>query len=240
MLFPNDITQAISFCAFKADMRARIDLNKGNVISEPDYTTNFTTTFRRSVEDLDIPGLDATIRLLGKSDEQAFGADACIIFKNGRDCKIGMFEAKWPRLSIPNYRWDQLQNKTNQSHFDSQIFRQRLLSPKITIWEMFYCEFPLTLQPSYMTTSGSACVWHDDAYNFASNRALISLPWIGSELQSLLMQRRRPLTISDVVSAICECSRGELIPIGEELSAFGEEPLPRVALEISYDPDSFP
>lgn len=233
MLFSHNIIQAISFCAFKADGRARVELSNSDIGSEPEYTANFITTFRRSVEDLDIPGLKATIRLLRKSDEEEFGADACIIFNNGTDCKIGVFEAKWPRLSMPDYRWDKFQGKTTQSHFDSQIFRQRPMFPKIAIWEMFYCEFPLALQPPYMPASGSACVWHDDAYNFASNRIHKSLPWTDSELKWLLMQQQ-PLIISDVVSAVCECSQGELIPIGGVRKAFGEAPLPRVVLEISY------
>ncbi len=237
MLFPRKIIDLISFCAFKADMRSRKELSKGWISRENDYTSNFIGMFRRNVEDLDVQGLDAKIAVLGQGDEQAFGADACVILKNKTHCKVAIFEAKWPRLSFPNYRWDSLQGKTKKSHFSSQIIRQRPFFPKVAIWEMFYCEFPITLQPSYMPPSGSACIWHDDAYNFVLNRGLKSLPWSSAELTGLLQQQQKPLTISDVISTICECSQGEIMPIGEELNAFGDEPLPRVALIISFDSD---
>lgn len=235
MLFPPHIIEVIVSCAFWADGLVRADLIEKVIVSENDYTSNFTSAFRREVNARAIKGLKARIQLLDGSQERSFGADACVIFENNSHSKVGVFEAKWPRLRTHSDCWDSRQKSTGRSHFDSQLERQRQLRPQVAVWEMFYCEFPFGLQPSYMPDHGSACAWHDDAYEFMQTVRGQSDPWQDWELVGLL--EMRALTISDVVREMCQCTQGHPIPKGSELKVFGDLPPPRSALVISYDDD---
>lgn len=96
MLFPHDIIEQIVSCAFWADRLVRADLIEGIVVSENDYTSNFTSAFRREIHARAIPGLTAKIQVLNPSTERELGADACVILQNNREFKAGIFEAKWP------------------------------------------------------------------------------------------------------------------------------------------------
>ncbi|MGE6322724.1 hypothetical protein ACQKEF_21045 [Pseudomonas oryzihabitans] len=233
MLFPLDIIRKIKHCAYYADRLTRTDLIEKYVVSENDYTSQFTSAFRREINALAQPGLSATIKLLDSSAERAVGADACVIFENGREIKVGIFEAKWPRLSTHVNCWDSKQKSTGRSHFDSQLSRQNLLHPEIAIWEMFYCEYPFKDQPSFMPDYVSACVWHDDAFNFSLSRTRSVQPWNDEELKTLL--ETCTVTIAEIIEEICCCHRGVPVPKGSEKKLFGDLGLPYSALIISYD-----
>ena len=97
---------------------------------------------------------------------------------------------------------------------------------------MFYCEFPFGKQPSYMPDEGSACVWHEDAYAAATVRPDPRAPWTDDELRPLL--GTCGITISDVIAALCQCSKGTPLPIGPYHADFGDVGAPHEALIISY------
>ena len=66
-----------------------------------------------------------------------FGCDVAIIFKSGNEVKIGMFEAKFPRLNKSRDDWDN-KNTHKISRFTSQLERQNRWENDVVIWEMFF------------------------------------------------------------------------------------------------------
>ncbi|MEH0166712.1 hypothetical protein [Roseateles microcysteis] len=232
MLFPPDITQQIVNCAHWADKLVRADLIEGIIVSENDYTSNFTSALRREIDARAIPGLRAKIQVLNPSAERELGADACVILQNQSHFKASIFEAKWPRLSTHVNTWDSRQKSTGESHFQSQLLRQRMQRHNTAIWEMFYCEFPFSKQPSYMPGEGSACVWHEDAFRTAAVRLDPHDPWTDDELMALL--EAHGIAIADIFAALCECTKGKALPINRYEVAFGDGGAPHEALIISY------
>jgi hypothetical protein len=232
MLFPLDIIRQLIHCAYWADRLVRADLIERIIVSENDYTSNFTGTLRREVNARNIAGLRAKIQVLNPSAEREIGADACIIFQNDSQFKAAVFEAKWPRLSTHVDTWDSKQKSTGESHFHSQLMRQAAQSHYAAIWEMFYCEYPFRRQPKYFPPEGSACAWHEDAYTATMERPDTKAPWSDQDLKALL--EVQVLTIADVIEAICTCKKGVPIPNGNYHKAFSDGGAPHEALVISY------
>lgn len=203
MLASRYIIHQIVTCAEWADRLVRADLIRGFVVSENDYTSNFTSALRREINSRNLPGVHAHSQVLTPTIERKTGTDGCIIFRNRTHFKVGLFEAKWPRLSTHTNCWDSLQKKTARSHFDDQLDRQHSLTT-FAVWEMFYSEEPYganTLFPIF----GSACVWHSDAFAVSSTRNQ-ALPWSDTELVSLLGARGEG--IDEIVRSILECNQG--------------------------------
>lgn len=235
MLFYPHIIKEIVRCALWADRLVRADLIDNLIVSENDYTSNFTSAFRREVNSRAIAGLSARIQVLNPRAERALGADACVILENSTHFKAGIFEAKWPRLKTRVNAWDSLQTASKQSHFHTQLLKQRQQSRFLAIWEMFYCEFAFSSQPKFMPDYGSACVWHDDAYSYSAARSSNNAPWTDNELTSLL--KAWPLTIGDVIEAMCMCAQGKKLALGEYEKVFGDAGMPFSALIITFAPD---
>lgn len=206
MLAPSHVVDELKNCAEWADRLVRADLMRGFVVNENDYTSNFTSALRREINSRGIPGISAHTQVLSPPVERKTGTDGCIVIRNSTHFKVGLFEAKWPRLSTHTNCWDSLQKKTAISHFDSQIARQHALSD-FAIWEMFYSEEPYGPNPLF-PDFGSACVWHADAFNVSSTRTQSS-PWTDNELTTLLSASK--LSIGKILEAICSCTHG--IPI---------------------------
>ena len=215
-------------CAHWADRLARADLIEGIIVSENDYTSNFTGSLRREIHARAIPGLIARIQVLNPSAERELGVDACVILQNEREFKAGIFEAKWPRLSTHVNAWDSRQRSSDESHFHSQLKRQHAQRYYAAIWEMFYCEYPFGSQPAFMRNEGSVCVWHDDAYSYSLSRPSHLDPWTDNELRELL--EVNSLSISEVFEAMCTCIQGKPLPIGGYEKAFGDAGAPHKAL----------
>lgn len=234
MLFRPEIIRQIQSCAHWADRLVRADLIEGLVVTENDYTSNFTSSLRREINARNIVGLRARVQVLNPSAERELGADACIILQNERQFKASIFEAKWPRLSTHVDTWDSKQKSTGTSHFHSQLQRQRAQSHYAAIWEMFYCEYPFGAQPSHFPNEGSACAWHSDAFAATNSRPSPLSPWTDADLKSLL--EGRVLTIADVIEQICLCQKGRPLPAGNYKSAFGDIGPPHSALVITYAP----
>lgn len=207
MLASSNVIEELVHCAEWADRLIRADLIHGVVVSENDYTSNFTSALRREINSRAIPGVSAHSQVLTPSMERMTGTDGCIIFRNKSHFKVGLFEAKWPRLSTQTNCWDSLQKSTGKSHFDSQLTRQHSLQD-FAVWEMFYSEEHYganALFPKY----GSACVWHADAFSFSSRRSQIA-PWDDVELTALLGGYMKG--IGDIVKDICMCKQGTPLP----------------------------
>lgn len=232
MLFPAEIVRQLQSCAHWADRLVRADLVEGLVVTENDYTSNFTSSLRREINARRIVGLHARVQVLNPSAERELGADACVILQNEREFKAAIFEAKWPRLRTHVDTWDSIQKSTGVSHFHSQLQRQSAQSHYAAIWEMFYCEYPFGEQPAHFPDEGSACVWHSDALAASMARPSATSPWTDADLKSLLEEQ--VLTIADVFLEICLCHQGKPLPLGNYKPAFGDVGPPHSALVITY------
>ncbi len=234
MLFTPDITAMIVVAAEVSDRMIRAELIEGEIATENDYTSNFIGQFRRAINALGVPGLRAKIKVLNPSAERKLGADACVILQSDSEFKVGIFEAKWPRLSTRVNSWDSEQKKSGGSHFHSQLRRQYPHSQTLAIWEMFYCEYPFESQTALFPAYGSACVWHRDALRHSVNRKDVKRPWRDTELKQLLKSHK--VSISEVIEDICNCSEGTPYPIGNYEKAFDNMSLPHSALVIEFKP----
>ena len=204
------IEEMVSFTAL-ADREARSDLALGYIANENDYTSNFTGALRRIINSNSKTGLEAKSFVLKGGDEQRLGCDAAIIIKSNDDCKISIFEAKWPRIMQKNYQWDYQQKSANgassSSHFTNQLDKQARVPKKVAIFEMFYCEATFNSQPAYMDSSGSSCTWHDETLRFNNRRPNRDANWNKNDLSMLLQQNSK--SISEIIYEICICNKGE-------------------------------
>lgn len=234
MLAPAQLIYEVASCAEWADRLVRADLIQGFIVTENDYTSNFTSALRREINSRNIPGLAAHSQVLSPSVERNTGTDGCIIFRNNDQLKVGLFEAKWPRLSTHTNCWDSLQKSTSKSHFDDQLERQKSLSG-YAIWEMFYSEEPYGVNPLF-PHYGSSCVWHADAISVSSSRSSAS-PWQDAELTTMLSAYGK--RIGEIVTAICNCTHGRVYSTNEMPGLLSELGLKGEVLVIqigeSYD-----
>ncbi|MEI7050784.1 hypothetical protein WCL09_10365 [Pseudomonas koreensis] len=235
MLFPQDIIETLANCAYWADKEIRSELSDGIIETENDYTSNLTGALRREINSRNIENLRATVKILSPTLERENGADACIIFENTTHFKVGIFEAKWPRLKTHKDYWDSIQKRTRQSHFHDQLTRQSMQAHVLAVWEMFYCEYSYGKQPDFMEDDLSTCVWHSDALTASNSRSSNTTPWTDIELQKLLSAHKTNLP--DIVRQICECTQGQLLQKKSHQNTFEDFGLPQTALVISYNAD---
>ena len=205
MLFPKQIINQIIDSATQADNLTRSELASRLIAHENDYTSNFIGRLRTNINVMSIPGLNAHIVVLNQRDEQRLGSDAKIVLANSTHFKVCVFEAKWPRLNTPGYRWDGIQAGAI-SHFHDQLLRQSNWASTFAIWEMFYCEFDDYKQPPYMSDIGSTCVWHHHALNASRNASKGLRPWNNHDLRNLLTTHRT--TINRILTEACSCQKG--------------------------------
>ena len=100
-------TEAISVANlfYKIDCSVRNDLYNYQVSSEPDYVSRMCTHFNYPFGILNLLQLGTLkfettwqAKVHDKSHEQKFGCDSMIVFQFENQIKVGMFEAKWPRV----------------------------------------------------------------------------------------------------------------------------------------------
>jgi hypothetical protein len=209
-LFAMNPDQIFELCEFSfvADREARIDLAGGYIRDEDDYTSNFTGAFRRIVNANSRTGLIANSYMLSTTDERKFGCDAVFVVESNGYIKIALFEAKLPRFSTLNKRWDSIQESTGLSHFSDQLARQANYAADIAVFEMFYCESKFGKQPQYLENDVSSCVWHREAHSFDLSRTNPTGTWSTSELIALL-QKVGGKTISSILKDVCNCTEGK-------------------------------
>jgi hypothetical protein len=218
-----------------ADREVRTDLAIAVIKDENDYTSNFTGAFRRNINSYSQTGLSATSFLLQHAEERQLGADAAIILSRGSESKIAVFEAKWPRFSKQGYDWDYEQTASGLSHFSDQLERQKRWQDSVAVFEMFYCEYPLGVQPSFLDPNGSSCLWHKDTDAFRMQRQEPDETWSQAELERLLTSKR--LSIVDVMTEFGLCNQGRPILMDEPRAIGREFRLPNQVLAIKADTD---
>lgn len=157
------------------------------------------------------------------------GADAAIVVSKGRQSKVAVLEAKWPRFSQPDYPWDYTQ-PSGASHFSSQLGRQARYNESIAVFGMFYNEFPFGQEPAYLDPELSSCVWHENLEAFRANREYLTMPWTQKELIEVLANNR--LDIGQVMTVFGECGKGKPIPIADPAMVAAEFRVPNLVLSI--------
>jgi hypothetical protein len=224
--------QLLELAAFAkvADENTRLKLSRGIIRDENDYTAKFTGAFGDLIGRHSSSGLSATSFMLPTSDERKIGADAAIILANGKESKVAVFEAKWPRFQTPSYEWDHKQKSTGKSHFSHQLERQSVWSPQLAVFEMIYCEYPPHGQPPYLLPEGSSCVWHDDAQVFRANRSNPNSLWTQMELKQLLSKNQ--IEISRVMLEFGICDKGIPIKMLNPNEIAEEFKLPPIILSV--------
>ncbi len=222
--------------AYIADKESRSDLCRGYIKDENDYTSNFTGALRRIINSNSSTNLSATSYNLSSQLERKYGCDATIIIQSNNFTKIIIFEAKWPRMMTVNYRWDYPQTASKLSHYSDQLDRQALYNRNIAIFEMFYCEFYPSKQPSYMHGEVSSCVWHKTAFNFKGKRSNPSNIWTQTDIVNLLTIQN--LSISDILREVCICNIGKPINISSPNDIIKEFRLSGNILIVQTDKDN--
>ena len=228
---PQDQLLELCWLAAISDKEVRSDLIRGFIKDENDYTSNFTSALRRNINSHSRTGLTATSFLLSHSEERRIGADATIILTKGRESKVALFEAKWPRFSRPGYNWDYDQTVPITSHFSGQLERQKKWNHQFAIFEIFYSEERFETKQPYLTPFGSSCVWHQEAEAFRQIRTEPNLVWTQAELQSLLSVHH--VGIEKVMWAFGLCQQGKPIHMVEAEAIGREFRLPARVLSIT-------
>jgi hypothetical protein len=234
-MLPIDIIDALKQMAYWADRECRAELIEGYISTENDYTSNLTASLRRKINARQLPGLHATSFVVPPQIERSTGTDAAIILATEGRYKIGLFEAKWPRLASETQGWDAVQRSSGQSHFCDQIARQTPGAGAFAIWEMFYCELAFGERKAIFPIHGSSCVWHADALA-VSQRRDSTKPWSETDLTELLTSQF--VAFGDVIEAIALCRVGQLMQGENYLQQFSEFKMsvPRHILVIRFDP----
>lgn len=222
--------------AYLSDREIRGDLAAGYIRDEDDYTANFTGTFRRNINCYGTTGIIASSLMLGTSVERKTGCDATIIITSNDQSKIVLFEAKYPRLTMTNYKWDYPQTASGMSHFSDQIVRQSAYSSWIAIFEMFYDDHPFSAGPAYLQRDVSSCVWHDHARSFDLGRTSGSYPWTTADLSLLLSKQNK--NIAEIIESVCVCERGERISMTNPETIAREFDLPGDILVLNLGSSS--
>jgi hypothetical protein len=197
----------ISDAIYQADVRSRRDLEKGLIAGEDDYVSTLVTRIR----DASLPAwlrVHAHSRVLRPGEEQRFGSDAMIVFVSNATAKVCLFEAKWPRASRPNFRWDYYQQSSRVSHFATQLLRQSSWSGPIAIWELFLVELPSTTRLPGFDSSGSTCIWHDDALRYDQGSRTASL-WHTSDVHDLVQPpASNGHSLASIIRTVLRCGKG--------------------------------
>ncbi|MCR8561955.1 hypothetical protein KXD93_30150 [Mucilaginibacter sp. BJC16-A38] len=209
------------------DQGVRNDLSRGQIADERDYVSRLVTHFNYPY------GLFNTYsvgkmkfdcgwfaRVNKGESERGFGCDSMIIFRVGDKVKVGLFEAKWPRImDYPDYPWDYLQKSSKQSHFTSQIERQSNWSDNAAIWEMFFYENEIGKTDGLFDKNGSTCIKHDFANAVIDSTERPALIWDNDDLENLLIKARtageETINIGYILEEILTCKLGKAIEIDE-------------------------
>ncbi|HSI27697.1 MAG TPA: hypothetical protein VK953_00350 [Methylophilus sp.] len=216
-----------------SDREIRSDLSIAMIVDENDYTSNFTGALRRNINSYSRTGIKAKSFTLPKKIEEAVGCDATIIIQSNGYSKVIMFEAKWPRISDPHYRWDYSQTSTGLSHFSDQLDRQSSYYSLFAIFEMVYCEYPFGKQPAYMQSDVSSCIWHEDAVKFKNSRAKPDSVWSQKDMIEMLKTGNN--TIAEIIKDVCTCKRGQPIEIRDAQGLIREFRIAGEVLVIEFD-----
>jgi hypothetical protein len=208
-MFNHKTATLISDYFYYIDIICRKDLSKNRIISERDYVSRLMTHAMYPLGPATPNGLIFWIaQTLPYNLEVKFGCDAIIIFKSGNEVKLGMFEAKWPRLNKSNDYWDKT-NTHGVSRFNAELKRQNKWIKDVVIWEMFFNEKPVGSTFLRYDKYASSCVWHAYAYNHGLK---IKKTWKRRDIHSVFINRDKhnsATNIKEVLYQLLICNKGK-------------------------------
>jgi len=208
----------LSELCYAIDSICRNDLWLEQITSERDYVSNLLSHFRFPLGPFSKCSL-VKAKTNPNNIEQIFGADSMIIFKLQDGVKVGMFEAKWPRLiKESNYAWDSFitsgtsENK-GKSRFTTQLKRQ--LDNKnsgIVFWEQFFIEEKPGVSSNGFDKLGSSCILLNDAHKcFIKNKGSDeTIKWSNSDFPELLKKGKN---IQQIFEQILLCKLGKKMKV---------------------------
>lgn len=240
MAFHMTPMQIAEFSTFAnlADNRTRRDLAKRRITSENDYTSQFLGRLSDMIEDNSATGLTGASFKLPGSAETKLGCDAAIVLHSGGESKVAIFEAKYPRLKTRLPAWDYPQTTgTSASHFSSQLARQAAAPGWLAKFEMFFCEYESTRQPTHFENEGSTCVRHGNAVAFMNSRAVPSQVWTNTDLQAMFTAQPT-FTTGELMLQFAACRDGQPKSDTEVVMLFNQYGIPpQGALHITALPE---
>lgn len=209
----------IGHAFYQFDQDCRRELANKRIVDEEDYVSNLTREWRRH------PPPTNEIRTghaqrLPNEEEQRVGADAIIIFSNGQQAKVGIFEAKRPKFFVDSSNsWDYRQESSGISHFTSQLRRQARWIPGPLVWEMFLHDAPPGASESPFDPLGSTCLEHRPVFIFAQDNNLDENLWNNAYLKTLVEDPptgESPKHVGEMVEKILSCQYGPPLDIDDD------------------------
>jgi hypothetical protein len=187
---------------YTLDKICRQNLNSKFIVSERDYVSNLLTFIKYPFGPFSSYSF-AHSQTMPANLEQKFGVDGILIFKNGNEYKIGVFEAK-----MIKYGWDTMATPTI-SRFQRQLNNQLAINPNIAVWEMFLNK---NIVNNSLDPFGSTCVKPDTARTISIKKN----KWSYKDLFTLFHTSSRingniPLNLYEIISSMLECSFGNLL-----------------------------
>jgi hypothetical protein len=218
----------ISDLFYTLDTSVRNDLYQNRIADERDYVSRLVTHFNYPFGIFNkfyfnqIKFQSKWFSKVNSSDnERKFGCDSMIVFKVDKKLKVGLFEAKWPRIiKDPNYQWDYAQKKNKESHFTNQIIRQSNWTNHAAIWEMFFYEEKVGTLNNPFDKNASTCIRHSHANSLVSSMPSLQTIWNNNDLISLIQSAQstsssisEETNIKQIIFDILTCKFGKPIDI---------------------------
>ncbi len=227
-MIPINEAKIISELFYRLDMNVRNDLHHKRIADERDYVSRLVTHFNYPFgifQRVSFNGIHLQSKWFSKVNdpdhEKKFGCDSMIVFRVNDEIKVGLFEAKWPRvIKKPKYRWDYAQKSNKRSHFTDQILRQARWTNYAAIWEMFLYEEKVGTLNCPFDKYASTCVRHNFAKAFVRKTPSLKIVWNNIDLTDLIQSAQtssfngtNQTNIKDIVLDILTCKFGKAIDI---------------------------
>ena len=135
--------------------------------------------------------------------------------------KIALFEAK-----VDRPKWDYTQKSSSDSHFSTQIKRQKLaVNLGFAVWEQFYSKESVHIHPiNDRNPIGSSCILHSVASSLRAPHPNTTI-WTGTDVELLCKTQKEshlPITMGGMIKMVCECKIGKLLSIDDIIKMFGD------------------
>ncbi|MNK11849.1 hypothetical protein D3C87_298980 [compost metagenome] len=219
---------AIAELFYYIDQGVRYDLFNKGVADERDYVSRLVTHFTHPFGIFTKYTLNQFqfkskwfARVNSGHHERKFGCDSMIVFEVDGKVKVGLFEAKWPRVIFdPAYVWDYIPKGKKLSHFTDQIERQSNWMKQAAIWEMFFYEGQPGITAAPFDPRGSTCIKHQVAQVYITGANRPAYIWDNDDLDRLIRLAQSSAYTSNILTnlftiivELLSCQIGEAITI---------------------------
>lgn len=234
MISPRE-AKIISELFYIIDTNVRNDLYRNLIADERDYVSRLATHFNYPFGIFN-KFMFEKIKFHSKwfskvnsgHHERKFGCDGMIVFRVDNKIKVGLFEAKWPRvIKDQKYQWDYTQKSTKTSHFTNQILRQSKWTSCAAIWEMFFYEQKVGVFDSPFDKNASSCIKHEYANALVTSTPSLQTIWNNDDLITLISSAQtsaydgtNEANIEQIIYDILTCSFGNPIDISSSDKTF--------------------